>query len=133
MQNTGSSNCRNCTSNSVKTSLIIIRIHDVCDWCQFNFIKCTWCTIPYNYTCICHSQRVHACHMYIYICIVVTSTLHSHLTSYIYIPYACIFVLNHPLLHEHMPYIQSASNVMYLYCDSDSVCACISVCHGNGS
>ena len=31
-----------------------------------------------------------------------------------------------------MSYIQSASNVIYLYCDSDSVCACVSVCHSTG-
>ena len=31
-----------------------------------------------------------------------------------------------------MSYIQSASNVIFLYCDSDGVCACISVYHGTG-
>ena len=29
-------------------------------------------------------------------------------------------------------HIQSASNAIYLYCDSDSVCARISVYHGTG-
>ena len=29
-------------------------------------------------------------------------------------------------------HIKSASNVIYLYCDSDSVCGCISVYHGTG-
>ena len=54
-------------------------------------------------------------------------TIYIYISKCVYNVFAAL-----PPTAACMAYIKSASNVIYIYCDSDSVCAYVSVCHGTG-